>query len=369
MSFFITLSNTYPSKTTKGMSTRKKYTHVCIPANVYGLMDYLLYIDEETIKNHTHYFIGSEIPKEIAESLPNVTLFNTQKAGGIKLFIKQLKKIFLSIFSRIVYPELRTAKIYAQDHQPLAQILIQKRNYTLLPDSAYYKIILREGGLVKKILSEKQHSLKGKIEKFLYGELSINFWGLNNQCTEVLFIHDEKIKEYEGKKITVNTFNKLWQNSTPTKQRFIRQCFAIEDKDISDYSGADIVVLTQPFSDDGAITVAEQIDLYKNILEQYKEENIILKPHPRDKTDYSTLQRQYKCKIVKSHIPTELLALIGVNIKTAVTFFSSSVYIFNQYSKIIWLGTEDFPALKAQFGAMEAKIINPEKESYNNDFE
>ena len=81
------------------MSTRNKYTHVCIPANVYGLMDYLLYIDEETIKNHTHYFIGSEIPKEIAESLPNVTLFNTQKAGGIKLFIKQLKKIFLSIFS------------------------------------------------------------------------------------------------------------------------------------------------------------------------------------------------------------------------------------------------------------------------------
>ena len=128
-------------------------------------------------------------------------------------------------------------------------------------------------------------------------------------------------------------------------------------------------MLTQPFSDDGAITVAEQIDLYKNILEQYKEENIILKPHPRDKTDYSTLQRQYKCKIVKSHIPTELLALIGVNIKTAVTFFSSSVYIFNQYSKIIWLGTEDFPALKAQFGAIEAKIINPEKESYNNDFE
>ena len=99
------------------MSTRNKYTHVCIPANVYGLMYYLLYIDEETIKNHTHYFIGSEIPKEIAESLPNVTLFNTQKAGGIKLFIKQLKKIFLSIFSRIIYQELRTAKIYAQDHQ------------------------------------------------------------------------------------------------------------------------------------------------------------------------------------------------------------------------------------------------------------
>lgn len=341
------------------MKKKNRYTHVCIPINVYGLLQYILNFDEDIVANHTHFFVGSEIPVEIRASLPHVTYFRTGKVHGFRLLIRQLKKVFLSCFSHLFYPELRSAAIYAQDHQHLTSILIKKRDYVLLSDSAkVFEWQLHKGTPLWSCLQAKKHSFKGKIEKMLYGNIAVNAWGMNTQCTEVMMTcHNDNISVFDGKRLVVNSFVELWYRSSKKKREFVRRCFAVHDKDIHDFSCADVVVLTQPFSSDSVLTDAEQNELFASVLSTYASSNVIIKPHPRDRFDYSSLSHRFGCSIVRAHIPMELLALIGVNISTAVTFFSSSVFIFNDDVTINWLGTMHNPKLEKEYGVIDSRII------------
>ena len=74
----------------------------------------------------------------------------------------------------------------------------------------------------------------------------------------------------------------------------------------------------------------EEIAIYKEL--QNQEENIIIKTHPREKKDYSTIFPNVQ--IIDEPFPVELLKYIGLNVKKIITLSSSAALNFKDYADI-----------------------------------
>lgn len=92
--------------------------------------------------------------------------------------------------------------------------------------------------------------------------------------------------------------------------------------------GKRTLLLTQPFSENKAITETQKITLYKNIIDKYldNDELLIIKPHPAEKTDYTTLSLYKNLIQLPREFPIELINLMTkFNITKAITLFSSAI--------------------------------------------
>ncbi|MDT9426944.1 glycosyltransferase family 52 protein [Escherichia coli] len=87
---------------------------------------------------------------------------------------------------------------------------------------------------------------------------------------------------------------------------------------------ADVMILTQPLSEDGFISENEKIRLYDEIIKEYNDKKIVIRQHPRELTDYSLYFKDVKVNKVKA--PVELVVLNSPMIKTAVTLFSGGIF-------------------------------------------
>ena len=64
----------------------------------------------------------------------------------------------------------------------------------------------------------------------------------------------------------------------------------------TDSGVAKVILLTQPYAIDGHMTEEEQMNVYRKIVSHYGEDNVVIKPHPRDKCDYKVFFfRMWKC--------------------------------------------------------------------------
>lgn len=104
-------------------------------------------------------------------------------------------------------------------------------------------------------------------------------------------------------------------------------------------------------SEDGAITEEEKVKLYKEIIEGYSDENIVIKTHPREKTEY----KKYfpKALIITEKFPLEVVALLNIGFKEVVTIFSTAAFHFKGVSNVKIVGTAGTEKLKNYFGTVK----------------
>ena len=136
---------------------------------------------------------------------------------------------------------------------------------------------------------------------------------------------------------------KLWDNSPKEKKQFILNVFDINPSDIQILNSRDIILFTQQFSDDHYLTVDEQITLYKKILSNYDQTKVIIKPHPRDSIDYK--KKFPGIAVFEKIAPMQLLDLLDIHFKIAVTISSSAVLSIPYKLKIDWYGSRIHPKL------------------------
>ena len=99
------------------------------------------------------------------------------------------------------------------------------------------------------------------------------------------------------------------------------------------------ILLTQPLSEDGLITEKEKILLYKKIIyENARSEQIMIKVHPREKTNYNLHFPNFI--ITPGHFPIELLNHTSIKISKAITFFSSALNNLKNVNERIFLGID-----------------------------
>lgn len=86
------------------------------------------------------------------------------------------------------------------------------------------------------------------------------------------------------------------------------------------------IIFTQPFSEDGYMSENEKIEMYHQLLAQHIERGkIVLKVHPRDKSDYSKISEY----VDDYEYPSELLCKSDLIFDFAIGISTSAIYSVN----------------------------------------
>ena len=127
-------------------------------------------------------------------------------------------------------------------------------------------------------------------------------------------------------KLSQYTIHELLVGLSGEEKMDIAAAFLRDDFDMSIFNtkGDKGIVYTQPLSEDSFVTEEQKISYYKSIVEYYSKYGYpFLKLHPRDLSKY-TFEGDYI--VLPPYFPSELLSMLNVHFKYAVSICSSAVF-------------------------------------------
>jgi hypothetical protein len=138
----------------------------------------------------------------------------------------------------------------------------------------------------------------------------------------------------KGCKFNINDF--IQEMSYKNKKKIFK--IFIDEIEIKEKKN-NILIITQPLSEDNFTSEREKINIYSKIIETYGEGcSIYIKPHPRELTDYRSLKFN-NITILNRTFPLEILNFLDENLfDTTVTLFSSAINNINFSTNKVFLG-------------------------------
>lgn len=109
-------------------------------------------------------------------------------------------------------------------------------------------------------------------------------------------------------------------------------------------------MITQPLSEDNILSEEEKINIYNNILRERNIKKVYIKPHPREKTDYSKVLKDIKVVIIEKEFPIEIFMLLNMELKKVITLFSTAILSLRDKYDVEFIGTKDYKVLYDRFG-------------------
>lgn len=200
-------------------------------------------------------------------------------------------------------------------------------------------------------LMKKKGSQYYKILRFLYKLKTGNdykLYGYDLSISKVLLTDSSKeVPELNEKKMFCSV-DALWNVLSSENKKRIIEIFQIPKLTKEIYKNNNVILLiTQPLSEDGLMTEKEKIDLYSSVLIE-KKAFFIIKPHPREKTNYHKLFPS--TFVIDNDIPLEAIALIGgKNISEIYTCFSTAANIFKNKAKINYIPLLKYPNIVRKY--------------------
>ena len=134
----------------------------------------------------------------------------------------------------------------------------------------------------------------------------------------------------------------LFDSLTVEEKNVVLKVF-LENENILDEKEINLLILTQPLDIDGFVENEEQkIEVYKKIIDEFSENGkVIIKPHPRDESDYKKI---FSCnssvEVFDKSFPIELINFFNIEIKNVVTIKSTALNNIENCKKKIELGME-----------------------------
>lgn len=320
---------------------------VCMSGSIYALLQYILMTDDDVALNKTCYFLGYGVSKKVSEHLPAV-YFATKQTGTIWTPSRWCDKIRIRLTKNCRYPFLKTANIYALDSGFVAP-LIGRRPYSLLSDGPLclsQNMQETSGEYLRQ--QKKHHSLIGRLEGLFYGPVAISNFGNNDQCKEFYMTEENESPVLEGKIVHISSLQTLWEQSSEKKKDFIKYLFDITAEDLSMLCSRNLMFLTQPMVKDRVLTEQEYVNVLTEVFSHYNQNELLLKLHPRDSFDY----KKYfpEVEIFRKPVNMQLLVLLGVSVRKAITICSSSINSFPESVEADWFGVDLHPNIREFFG-------------------
>lgn len=314
-------------------------THVCICLSTYALLQYVLLMEEDVVKKRTCYFMSNHISASISDKLPTIKLL---QGNGIK---KRFIKVWRNLFSRLQYPFLRRSVIYAQDHGYLIPI-IGKLHYSLLSDGPHclsYMLSIDTYNAIER----RKHSLRGAIEKMLFGAITLYPLATGKQCDKIFLTEMDDVSVCYAKPVQINSLSELWNRSSPSKKHFISYLFDVTESDVELLKSRPLMFMSQPIVEDFGLSTNEYISLLSTIFRRYDQRKLIIKTHPRDKFQY---QKYFSDIIVfEKSVNSQLLSLFGICPQKVITICSTSVESFPDSTEVDWIGVDCHPKIQSHY--------------------
>ena len=307
---------------------------VCILDSSYALLQYLLLCSEKDIRT-TYFFWGNGVSQEVKKYFDGMnTSFPIIKDNPI------IKMLLYHVIAPILWPFILDDNIeyWGQDHLHYGSAILRQHKFHLLEDG------------VLNYNTRPAYKKYVKLRKYLYGELGLSTWTYAGEEKTCAWIHLTGLKDspiLKNHKVVVNKFEDLWQLSSENKKGMICDIYGLNPNILRSLYGVKKILLTEPLSEDHDLTEQEKIDLYRDILNSIGSKEILIKPHPRETTNYNEAFPEYE--VLRLRIPMELLSLVNIRFEEAYSLFSTALYNFPYHIKVCYIGCEVHPKLKARY--------------------
>lgn len=152
-------------------------------------------------------------------------------------------------------------------------------------------------------------------------------------------------------KVEFVNLKELWNKKTLEEQNEILDIFSFDLNIKEKIKERDIILFTQPLSEDSIITEEEKVEIYSKIIKKYPQNRLIIKTHPREKTNYKDIFKEYL--ILDTPFPFEILNLLDVKFNKAITLFSTAALSLGKEVEVDFYGTEVHSKTLEKFGSCD----------------
>lgn len=294
----------------------RKYKAVVYLPNLYTLLQYYLlapYRFEDTL-----FFFHEKLDRSIIQKIPNSKIIKeTSYTRILSLFIIY----WFALYNRSI-PVYLGAQLY---YTNLFLRLFKHINYLEDGLASYERVMVEERKVIIKV--------KSIWRRWLFGNI-YPWFGLADNVERIYLTGILPIPDIIADKVEVIDLQSLWQGKSYDQQKEILNIFLPKDIDFKMISSCDTILLTQPFDGGSEFSESDKIEVYRCLLSGYDVSKVVIKTHPLEKTDYSLYFPS--AKIIDTPCPMELLTLLGISFKRAITVNSTSIYsISDSVEKII----------------------------------
>ncbi len=157
----------------------------------------------------------------------------------------------------------------------------------------------------------------------------------------------------------------LWSQKTEEEKQIIGKAFHLTPATLDLLSTKKIILVTQPLSEDEIVTEEQKQAFYRDIMQSYPADEFVIKPHPREKTDWNTIFPN--APVISRQVPMELLSVMAP-IEKLVTFFSTAGtdlikpenvdFYSKNFEKLSFVHPEKPLMGKAPYANIEEKLKN-----------
>ncbi|GEA61389.1 glycosyltransferase family 52 [Vibrio comitans] len=128
-----------------------------------------------------------------------------------------------------------------------------------------------------------------------------------------------------------------WNKKTESDKKELLNIFGVSYEDFSYINNSSSILFTQPLSENRSdYSELDKINGYKHLINMHgiKEKDIIIKPHPAEKTDYSHYFPN--ATIIKSNFPAELIALLDVKLDKVLSVTTTAGECFKGNCNLVY---------------------------------
>ena len=295
--------------------------------NNYSLLIYLLLTNTKYRKDVI--FIFENINIKVFKRSMIINIKNNKYTKEIYFLV--LVKILLFLYRKNIL-------VYGQDHLLIGNKLLATNNFYLIEDGLMNYSINHANQEVSKLR---------KIFNCLIGRKK--YLGLDKGVKKIYLTGLAPIPEEIKDKVEIINLKELWNKKTEEEKEEILDIFGFNNKIVDRLKNKKEILYTQPLSEDAVITEEEKIEIYTNVIKNYKKETLVIKQHPREKTDYKKIFPDIE--ILNQSFPAELFNLLDIKFEKAVTLFSTAA-LSNKNIEVDFYGTEVHPKILKRFGKM-----------------
>lgn len=317
----------------------KKHKNICLVTTVYSFFLYLLIkgYNENDIFIFTGWF-----PKEVSKNVKHIqmppVIFKGKKFAELNSISGFYKNIIGFIGYFYGYLKLRIllfiktfncdVEVYGHAQTPFSYIFFENTSNIIEDGVANYTAEIC-----------KTHKINPIIDAFLHicGIYYLNMcecYGSHENVKNVYLTNPNNHPLIKDKVKVVNVGEK-WNKLTHNEKKVILNLFNLDFGEIS-FNKDIVLILTQPLYKDGFLTLDEELNIYKEFLDKFKDRTIIIKPHPRDKKDYEKIFPNVMC--LNKEFPIELLDLINIRPQIVCSVISTALLNFEDSEIYVYQG-------------------------------
>lgn len=314
----------------------KKHKNICLVTTVYSFFLYLLIkgYNEDDIFIFTAWF-----PKEVSKNIKHIQMPPVAFKGKKFAELNSLSGIYKNIigFFGYFYGYLKLRillfiktfncdiEVYGHAQTPFSYIFFENTSNIIEDGVENYTAEICETHKINRLLDAFLH-----VCGIYY--LNINECYGSHKNVKNVYLTNEFTHPLLKDKVKVIDIKKLWNNKSEADKKKILEIFNVNIEGI-DFNKKTALLLTEPLSEGHLISLTkeEEIDIYREMIEKFKDYQVIIKPHPRDTKDFEKIFPNMK--IIDKSFPVEILTMININPTVVCSIVSTALYNFEK-SKI-----------------------------------